>query len=568
MKRSFLLTLILILTTCLYGQEKIELTNQVQDELTQSTHWTNVQKWAILALRKYSPKIEQRNKETGEFFVTVKRRSSSNFVSVKNRMANPLTTISVQVTCHDNKYDVTFDNLSYEYVIQRINLDRLSTSTLEKISDELEMINDINKKEGEKWTVDNTFFEKKQAIYDEMVAAKFKSEDKSLKRKERKSYLYKYNQLQKTYKFYDLAWKESVDFVNTLRASLETVMAMPVKAVTKSQPAPQAVTAQATTTNAFKAFIDTLDWSLTETQLLEKYPQIIRSASHSYSARTKLTSDYEFYNLDFDGHPVKATIYVDSISRKFMEIRMSLSDTYKKYGAPAARVKADNVFKATFGQPDKAEKEGSSLARYYRFWYTPKYNLNLTQMVSTSGLFICSLCVEEGLGNEPDFRDSNWGDTLAQVKAAEKQEDLYPNSDQLYAFSTQVAGKPCTVAFIFSDNKLVMAKYVIKEDHTNRNDYIADYKDLVTLLTSKYGKPDYDSQTWKDDLYKDDVKHYGMAVSSGHLTYDAGWENPSTKLVTALHGDNFKVEHLVQYTSKKYEAMMHKNRQASRAKGL
>ncbi len=226
------------------------------------------------------------------------------------------------------------------------------------------------------------------------------------------------------------------------------------------------------------------------------------------------------------------------------------------------------MFNTIFGQPDKAEEEDGSLARYYRSWYTPKYSLDLTQMVSTSGLFICSLCVKEGTGDSPDFRDSKWGDSMAQVKAVEKQTDLYPNSDELYAFASRVAGRPCTVAFIFSDNKLVMAKYVIKTDHTNRNDYIDDYKDVVNLLTSKYGKPVYDSKTWKNDLYKGDYDHYGMAVCIGHLTYDAGWSNPSTELITALHGENYKIEHMIQYSSKKYESMMHQNRQASSANAL
>ncbi len=212
--------------------------------------------------------------------MTVKRRSTNDLVTVKNGMANPVTTLTVQVTCHDNKYDVVFDKLHYTYFIQSIDYSKFSSSGLQKLLDELDLIEAIEKKEGKQWTVDNSFFDKKQAIYDEMVTAKFKSEDKSLKRKERKSNLYKYNQLQSTYKLYDLAWKESVDFVNTLRASLQKVMALPGKAVAKSQ---------TPTANAFKAFIDTLDWSLTESQLLEKYPEIIRSASHSYSERTKQT---------------------------------------------------------------------------------------------------------------------------------------------------------------------------------------------------------------------------------------------------------------------------------------
>lgn len=353
-------------------------------------------------------------------------------------------------------------------------------------------------------------------------------------------------------------------FILTLIFLLTSSLYAQENATTPTQPKEHTPT----NTQSFVDLINHIDWNLTEKQLIEKYPDLIRSRSHSYSAPFKQTCDYQFYNLNFEGAPVVANIQVDSISRKLVEIDMNFSDEYMKRGAAVLRPEVDSTAIALFGQPDKADdSESDSFSSYHRYWYLPKYNLSLTHMVFGES-YICALHVSEGAGDNANFRQSKWGDSLAQVKAVEKQEDLYPTVDKLYAFYTKVAGKDCTVAFIFSEDKLVMAKYVFQEEHTNKNDYIDDYKDIVSLLSTKYGTPSYDSKTWKNDLYKDDLDQYGMAVCVGHLTYSAGWDNTSTDLIAALHGDNYKIELLVQYSSKKFQEMMSQNRQKERAEEL
>jgi hypothetical protein len=44
------------------------------------------------------------------------------------------------------------------------------------------------------------------------------------------------------------------------------------------------------------------------------------------------------------------------------------------------------------------------------------------------------------------------------------------------------------VIYIFAGDKLTRAKYSIIEEHSNKNDYISDYKAIKELLTKKYGK--------------------------------------------------------------------------------
>jgi hypothetical protein len=46
------------------------------------------------------------------------------------------------------------------------------------------------------------------------------------------------------------------------------------------------------------------------------------------------------------------------------------------------------------------------------------------------------------------------------------------------------------------------------------------------------------------------TEHWGFAISRGHLAKFAIWETESTKILHILHGDNNKISHIVEYSSK------------------
>lgn len=158
----------------------------------------------------------------------------------------------------------------------------------------------------------------------------------------------------------------------------------------------------------------------------------------------------------------------------------------------------------------------------------------------------------------PDFRVAHWGDSKETIVEKEGKADMSPDA-KLYMFSDNVAGFPCMVGYIFEDNKLVMARYLFKEEHTNKNDYIYDFKKLVNLLSKKYGEPDWNSPEWKNRLYQDDPSDYGFAVSLGHLVYSAGWLKDKTEISVFLTGENYDITFILQYVSTKYKQLREKN---------
>ena len=160
---------------------------------------------------------------------------------------------------------------------------------------------------------------------------------------------------------------------------------------------------------------------------------------------------------------------------------------------------------------------------------------------------------------EMTFRKTTWGMSFAEVRASESLK-IFKQEKDLLIYKVIVGGKDMMLGYNFIDDQLVMGKYLLTEVHTNKNDYISDYKDFKKILTKKYGRPKTDEIFWRNELFKNSHSDWGRAVSVGHLIYLSTWETPSTKIGLALTGDNFKIECFIDYTGKKFVKLIEKIR--------
>lgn len=147
------------------------------------------------------------------------------------------------------------------------------------------------------------------------------------------------------------------------------------------------------------------------------------------------------------------------------------------------------------------------------------------------------------------FRGNSWGDGKEEVKNKETSA-LKAEDDDFLGYNGQVGSLNCAIIYSFVQNQMIRAKYFFTESHSNKTDYVSDYRKIKALLTEKFGTPTEDDVFWKNDLYKDDPSHYGLAVSIGHLVYECVWELEDTKVLFQLTGDNYEISHAVQYSSK------------------
>lgn len=159
----------------------------------------------------------------------------------------------------------------------------------------------------------------------------------------------------------------------------------------------------------------------------------------------------------------------------------------------------------------------------------------------------CALIVS--MASAQDFRDVSWGATMEQVKASE-QFTLMSEDENTLVFNGQVNTKTVNAVYEFLPNgQLSLAGYLFDDTYTNRNTYIEDYEEVNVTLERLYGEPKTSDTYWSDDLYKDDPQSYGMAVSVGHVTYQAVWETETTLIRHTLNGNDFEISHGVVYNS-------------------
>jgi len=149
-----------------------------------------------------------------------------------------------------------------------------------------------------------------------------------------------------------------------------------------------------------------------------------------------------------------------------------------------------------------------------------------------------------------DFRKANWGMSKEQVKATENRKPDFEDNTSV-GYKMKINGNDFLCIYSFLQDKLYNSGYALSGTHTNKNLYIDDYEELKETLTKKYGKPKMDIPgLWRNDLYKDDKSHWGMAISVGHLAYASQWETTTTTISLRLHGDNFKISLVLSYDSK------------------
>ncbi|GAI61308.1 unnamed protein product [marine sediment metagenome] len=159
-----------------------------------------------------------------------------------------------------------------------------------------------------------------------------------------------------------------------------------------------------------------------------------------------------------------------------------------------------------------------------------------------------------------DFRKTNWGMSVEQVKATE---DKKPGgeSDTVLAYEVEIDAKDFICLYQFLENKLFFSGYNYKEEHINYNLYINDYEDLKEILIKKYGKPMKDEEMW-DNLSEWELEAYkqnlGNSISAGFLTYFAFWETFTTRIELILDGDNYEINLRIRYISKELEEWANK----------
>lgn len=132
---------------------------------------------------------------------------------------------------------------------------------------------------------------------------------------------------------------------------------------------------------------------------------------------------------------------------------------------------------------------------------------------------LCFFCfsVNNAKAEDFTFRKTKWGMSVEQVKASEGL-DVANDGDNFIGYKTNIIGKDVLIGYYFVENMLVRSRYILAENHTNKNDYISDW---------------------------------GTAISLGHLVYYSTWETNETEIASILSGENYRISCVIEYSSRK-----------------
>lgn len=179
--------------------------------------------------------------------------------------------------------------------------------------------------------------------------------------------------------------------------------------------------------------------------------------------------------------------------------------------------------------------------------------------------------------SQPDLRKVSWGMTPAQVMATEpdRPSDVRQSDGETVVKYESAAGAdlPGRLIYIFVADKLVRAKYISNAEHTEKNEFIADFHAVEPVLSEKYGKPGAERAVWDSDelqlerlpyLDQDRTRasdilasdpNAGLSVALGYLRLYTQRGNARTKIVHALTGGDAMILHQIEYRSVEFEGL-------------
>src|SRR5579863_7271227 len=118
---------------------------------------------------------------------------------------------------------------------------------------------------------------------------------------------------------------------------------------------------------------------------------------------------------------------------------------------------------------ERPKKQGSAA-------YTVNHRMNLrAHSILMLGLASSTTFAQ----SPPDFRKAHWGMSKAQVLATEpaRPSQVRESGGEVVVRydSVELAGLDASAVYIFAKDQLVRAKYLLKADHSDLNQFIADY---------------------------------------------------------------------------------------------
>ena len=171
---------------------------------------------------------------------------------------------------------------------------------------------------------------------------------------------------------------------------------------------------------------------------------------------------------------------------------------------------------------------------------------------------ICSVHGADKL-SQKDFRQSNWGESKAQVKKNEKT-TFSKEGDSSLEYWDKVVSQDCLVTYTFLKGRLVNAQYLCEIEAPNYKDVFTACMVYEFLLYKKYGDAKVSEPKWMAGGYdEDDEADKGKALAHGDYVRRSEYGNSRTRIIYEANGKNGTVAVRMDYTQRSAKADIEKD---------
>lgn len=156
-----------------------------------------------------------------------------------------------------------------------------------------------------------------------------------------------------------------------------------------------------------------------------------------------------------------------------------------------------------------------------------------------------------------DLRKIQWGMTIEGVRKNEEATlSGQHKTESLIYKNIEVVNYDADLIYDFNENgKLYKATYLFTHEYEDRLKlfYIDDFMNLKSILTEKYGEPEYYNEIGLEEKYHEDTEKTNSLLIEGNITLRARWETDRTDIFLELSSYDGDIYLYIDYFSKDIE---------------
>jgi hypothetical protein len=156
-----------------------------------------------------------------------------------------------------------------------------------------------------------------------------------------------------------------------------------------------------------------------------------------------------------------------------------------------------------------------------------------------------------------DLRKIQWGMTIEGVRKNEEATlSGQHKTESLIYKNIEVVNYDADLIYDFNENgKLYKATYLFIHEYEDslKLFYIDDFMNLKSILTEKYGEPEYYNEIGLEEKYHEDTEKTNSLLIEGSITLRARWETDRTDIFLELSSYDGDIYLYIDYFSKDIE---------------